>query len=65
MANTPSAAPSGLTPEIAELIEQVEKDAESETRPQMDTPTPPKVEPSPAPETRSTQDELAYRLKQQ
>lgn len=65
MANTPSAAPSGLTPEIAELIEQVGKDAESETRPQMDSPTPPKVEPSPAPETRSTQDELAYRLKQQ
>ncbi len=55
----------GLTPEIAELVAEVWADTAAETQIQMDDPVAPKVEETPAPETRSTADELRYRLKQQ
>lgn len=67
MSDSISPAGSGLTAEIADLIAEVRADAADETRTQMDKPTPPRVETSPATAAgfRSVEDELTYRLGQQ
>jgi two-component sensor histidine kinase len=54
-----------MTAEIAELVAEVKADIASETVIQIDTVTPPTVEAAPQPETRSPDEELAYRLRQQ
>lgn len=63
--NTRPPSDTGLTPEIAELVAEVYADTAAETQIKMDDPVAPKVEEAPAPEIRSTADELRYRLKQQ
>ncbi|MFN7109224.1 MAG: histidine kinase dimerization/phosphoacceptor domain -containing protein, partial [Brevundimonas sp.] len=65
MPHTRPPSDNGLTPEIAELVAEVYADTAAETQIRMDDPVAPKVEETPAPETRSTADELRYRLKQQ
>jgi two-component system, sensor histidine kinase PdtaS len=58
-------AATGMTPEIADLVEQMRAPASGDTQVQMDDMQTPRVETSPEPEVRSTADELTYRLKQQ
>ena len=65
MSDPNTLAATGMTPEIADLVEQMRAPASGDTQVQMDDMQTPRVETSPEPEVRSTADELTYRLKQQ
>lgn len=65
MSDPDTLAATGMTPEIADLVEQMRAPASGDTQVQMDDLQPPRVEAAPVLEVRSTADELKYRLKQQ